>query len=223
MIEKKKPKTDCYFCCYENIKDEGRVIFPEKENKDEEWYAFIPLEPEIFGHIIVTYASEDDKSPNIKKSEFPCQNIICKEDNHNVSNIKKDKRDEILKVLDKGVITIVDGLKKIKNVDKVYFAMLGETKRTHMHYHLFPRYGFVNEYELNNWANKDDYTLLSEGNIRWKKFYANPTSGFKSFDGFQYLGEIENSYQRAEKSIGKPPTEELLEEMAEKIKKRCKF
>lgn len=203
MIKESKSEPDCSFCCFDNIKKEGRII---KDKKD--WYAFIPLEPEIFGHVIVTYRTDTELN-------YPCiQNIICLED---------EKRDKILNVLNEGILTLVDGLKKIKNVDKVYFAMLGETENTHMHYHLFPRYGFVNDYELDKWANKKDYTRLSNGSIEWRKFFARPTCGFKSFTGFQYLGEIEASQERTLKCIGKKPSKKLIEEMVNNIKKICKF
>ena len=199
MIKENKPETECYFCCFDNINDEGRVI-----TSNSNWYAFVPKAPEIFGHTIVTYRTDEksNKHPHI-------QNIICKD----------DKRVEILKVLDEGIKTLVDGLKEIENVDKIYFAMLGETERTHMHYHLFPRFGFVNEYELINWVNKDKLYRLTKGNIRWQKFYANPTCGFKSFDGFQYLGEIEKSYSQARKCIGDDPPKGILKEMAKNIRK----
>ena len=127
MIKENESETKCYFCEIDKIRAEDRIIIEKNE-----WYAFVPQDPEIFGHVIVTYRTDtDSKYPHI-------QNISC--DN--------EKRIKILNILDVGVKTIVDGLKNIKNVEMVYFAMLGETIKTHMHYHLFPRYGFVNDSEL---------------------------------------------------------------------------
>ncbi|MCJ7572534.1 MAG: hypothetical protein MUO82_11790 [Candidatus Thermoplasmatota archaeon] len=202
MIIEKKPEKKCYFCCFDNINDEGRVI---TENKNMNWYAFIPDRPEIFGHTIVTYRAY------IKPNNFShIQNIKC--DNNN-------ERNNIMEILNDGVITLVDALKKIKNVDLVYFAMLGETKETHMHYHLFPRYNiYGDKVKLNKWANKSDNTSLSNGDIQWINFFAKPTCGFTSFKGFQYFGEIEESQNKAEKCIGKKPSKELLKEITKNIK-----
>jgi len=212
MTKEKKPEIVCHFCNIKKIEEEKRIIKKvemEINNNKETWFAFIPQDPEIFGHCIVTY-KKSEKLPHI-------QNIGC-------NNIK---RMEILKILNEGIVTIVDGLKKIKNVEMVYFAMLGETIPTHMHYHLFPRYNILDdEDKLNKWA--DNNTLLSKDDgsnedFQWIKFFAKPTKGFKSFTGFQYLGEIEASQQYVKNSIGRKPSKNLVEDMAKKIIDICKF
>lgn len=75
MVKEKKLETECYFCCFDNIKKEGRVI---TNNKD--WYAFVPQDPEIFGHVIVTYRTDTE-------SKYSCiQNIIWTNLPHPVYN-----------------------------------------------------------------------------------------------------------------------------------------
>jgi len=201
-------KDNCYFCDIEEIRKEKRIIKEVKtkiNGNNETWFAFIPQDPEIFGHCILTY----------KKSEHlsHIQHVGC-------NNIN---RMDILEILNKGIVTIVDGLKKIKNVEMVYFAMLGETIPTHMHYHLFPRYNiYGDENKLNKWANESNNTLLSgsknESDIQWINFFAKPTCGFSSFKGFQYLGEIEASQERTLKCIGNKPSKKLIKNIAENIK-----
>ena len=72
--------------------------------------------------------------------------------------------------------------------------MLGETETVHILYHVFPRYGFVSEFEIDKWAEKN---RLKKGSSDWQRFYSRPTAGFQSFSGFNYLGEIEKSYNEA--------------------------
>ena len=179
--------SECVFCKPEEILKK-RIIHTDSDG----WYAFVPDEPEIFGHIIVTV-----KQPHIRE--------IISED---------DKTLETLQCMTKGVKYIADILRKIKNVQRVYFAMLGETEDVHMHYHVFPRYGFVRDYEIDDWAKEYH---LSKGFIAWQRFYSQPTVGFTSLDGFQYLGEIEKAYTIKKREIGSKPSNSLVEEMVEKI------
>lgn len=45
----------CAFCKKEDIEKEGSII-DQKEGRL--WYALVPIEPEIFGHLIVTYSDK---------------------------------------------------------------------------------------------------------------------------------------------------------------------
>jgi len=165
--------------------------------KKDGWYAFVPDEPEIFGHIIVTV-------------ETPCiREVAC-----------SDKRiPDVLKIMSSGIKFIADLLTEVKDVQRVYIAMLGETDSVHMHCHIIPRYGFVNDSEIAEWAKEN---RLTKGLLDWQRFYSNPTANFKISDGFRYLGEVENSYNIAKKRIGTKPSIELVKQMAGKIKDMLK-
>jgi len=158
------------------------------------WYAFVPDNPEIFGHIIVTV-------------EQPCIREIISESEEVIN--------EALKRMSEGIKVMSDLIKKIDNVQRIYVAMLGETDSVHMHYHIIPRYGFIDEIEINKWAEKNRF---DRGIIEWQRFYSHPTLGFQSLDGFQYLGEIERSYNQAKRVIGEKPSSELIKEIVNRIK-----
>jgi diadenosine tetraphosphate (Ap4A) HIT family hydrolase len=97
--------------------------------------------------------------------------------------------------------------------------MLGENPSVHIHFHLFPRYGFCNSYERGKWA--EEYELL-EGEFEWRCFYANPTMNFEYSTGFSYMGEIERRYNDMRDKIGKDPSRELIREMTTKLKEKIK-
>jgi len=185
MVKSKKSKTGCHFCDYKQFKK--RVI-----DEDKDWHAFIPKDPEIYGHCIVT----------TKK--------------HYEDILSSDGK-EALDIMSEGLKIVADKIKKIdeKRIHKVYFAMVGETKKTHMHYHLFPRYRFEHDSEIYEWAEEHKF---DKGSYGWQKFYEVPTLGFKSFTGFQYLGEIEKSYDETKRRIGKKPSSDLVKVMVKKIR-----
>ena len=70
--------------------------------------------------------------------------------------------------------------------------------------------------EIYEWAEEHKF---DKGSYGWRRFYEVPTLGFKSFDGFQYLGEIEKSYDETKRRIGEKPSSNLIRAMAEKIGK----
>lgn len=181
-------------CDFDKVEEKiGKRLVYRVTDQGNAWYAFVPQEPEIFGHVIVTV-------------EKPCIREI----------ISNDK--EITKVLQRmsiGIKSMADVLSRIENVQRIYIAMLGESEKVHMHYHLFPRYDFVSEFEIDKWAKRN---RLKKGPIEWQRFYSRPTAGFQSFSGFQYLGEIEKSFNEAARRISEKPSDELLEEMAATIK-----
>jgi len=280
----------CSYCDQEEIDDiQERIIC---EEKDKKWSAFVPLEPEIFGHIIVNYlnyvghknwylfcwdnVSENDsedseklrgflrddlgiewaknakigkssdgmtitistykKSADImvdekkekatlKISDGITHDLKVKKEKGKLTIYKKCIRDissaddidqKILNSLMEGVRIISNKLKNIDNVDRVYVVMTGEDPSAHVHFHLFPRYGFLNNNEIAKWAEKNG---LSKGEIDWRRFYANPTKNFKYHHDFSYLGEIQQKYDdwKMNKMNGKPPSKELLIEMKEKL------
>ena len=182
-------------CPFDNAKENigDRVIHRAGRNNND-WYAFVPDKPEIFGHVIVTV-------------ENPCIREIITDNSEIVP---------VLQQMSEGIEFMAKVLSRIKNVQRVYIAMLGESEDVHMHYHLFPRYGFVgDECAINSWAKEN---RLKKGSNEWQEFYSRPTTGFQSRDGFQYLGEIEKTFNEAARRIGKNPSDELLKEIAEKIK-----
>lgn len=180
----------CDFCDINNFKD--RIIHKCEKNGDIQWYVFVPQEPQIFGHIILTL------------------------NNPHVEDITSGEKQiqEVLSKLSGGISYIADLLGKIDNVKKVYLAMLGETPNIHMHYHMFPRYEFANEEEREYWSKRN---TLQVGEIEWRKFYSKPTKGFNSLKGFQYLGDIEKFYNRSKESIGVKPSSQFLTKMTSRI------
>jgi len=196
MIKGSNSKEECYFCCANDI-DEERII---GKGESKEWYAFIPQDPEIYGHCIVTTKNPEDH----------CEDIL------------DIKGQIVLNNLVEGVKIVAKMIKGIdpKRIEKVYLAMLGETPKTHMHYHLFPRYRFEHDSEIYKWAEEHKFT---NGCYGWRKFYETPTLGFKSFTGFQYLGEIEKLYDETKRRIGDKPSLNLLTEMRDNIKEKGNF
>lgn len=181
-------------CPFDEVEKEiGNRLVHRVTDQNNGWYAFVPLEPEIFGHVIVTV-------------EKPCIREIITDTNEIVP---------VLQRMSKGVEFMAKVLSCIENVQRVYIAMLGESEDVHMHYHLFPRYNFVGEFEINTWAERN---RLKEGSIEWQRFYSRPTAGFQLSSGFQYLGEIEKSYNEATKRIGNKPSNEVLEEIKRRLK-----
>ncbi len=181
-------------CPFDKVDEKFKKRVIDQNNA---WYAFVPLDPEIFGHVIVTV-------------EKPCIREIVSDDKEIA---------EVLQRMSKGIKLMADALYRIENVQRIYIAMLGETETVHIHYHLFPRYDFVSEFEIDKWAERN---RLKKGSIEWQRFYSRPTAGFQSVSGFQYLGEIEKSYNEAAKRIGEKPSNEVLEEMAGRLKKLIK-
>jgi len=169
-------KSDCFFC---NDIGEERIIM-----EGNDWIAFIPLDPEIFGHCIVTTK-------------------------HHYEDITEIDGKEALDKMSMGVKVMADKIKSLDDnrIKKVYFAVLGETERTHMHYHLFPRY-----------EGKEELIQLTSEDIKWRNFYNNSTKDFEFSTGFQYLGEIEKNYENMKESIGRGPSLELLKEMVNIIR-----
>lgn len=200
MSEEEKCSVFCDKKKIENIKN--RII--HKGGTDKKWSAFIPDEPEIFGHIIVTYLNPD-------KHENCIRDITSAEEGDQ----------KILNSLIEGVRIISNKMTNIDNVDRVYVVLAGEDRRSHIHFHLFPRYGFLNNNEIVKWAEKCG---ISEGEIDWRRFYANPTKDFKFRHDFSYLGEIQQKYDdwKTNKMNGKPPSNELLIEMKDILKGRLK-
>lgn len=179
----------CVFDGANNIGD--RLV-----RKEKEWYSFVPRDLEIYGHAIVTV-------------EKPCIREIGTND---------DKIVDALKQMSDGIKHMVNILKEIDNVQRVYVAMLGESNDVHMHYHLIPRYRFKSDVEIDEWTKKNRLRTGNDDCDRaWREFYARPTADFHSFEGFQYFGEIEKSYDKVKRRIGRGPSDALLEEMAKKL------
>ena len=174
----------------ENIGD--RIIGDRDVIKERGWYAFVPKDASIFGHVLVTV-------------ENPCIREITTNNSQTVCT---------LEIMATGIKVISDIIKKIDNVQRVYVALLGESP-LHMHYHLLPRYSFIREDEFLYWSNK---YRLKKGSVNWQKFYSRPTDGFLHKDGFQYLGEIERTYNEVKKIYGMP-SDELMGEMAGMLSK----
>lgn len=159
------------------------------------WYAFIPDEPEIFGHIIVTVPS-----PHVQ----------------NIENVAPTNY-AMIHDMAEGVTLASSHLKKIgEEVKRVYVLMLGESPIVHMHFHLIPRYEFKSNEELSTWSKRIN---LSRGDTRWNEFYNEPTLNFSISKGFRYTGEVERTYNESKAMIGRKPDYELIIEMANQIKK----
>lgn len=173
------------------MKDEE--VNPRTIEQSTKWRAFIPKDPEIFGHTILT---PKDHIPSILEVH------------------SKDK--EVFQELSDALLVCSQKLANVDNVEKIYVVMAGEDPTVHIHYHLFPRFDFLNEDELNLWARNN---RISTGELSWRKFYARPTAGYKYFEGFQYVGEIERAYHeyRETRAGNKGPSPTLQKAMAEMI------
>jgi diadenosine tetraphosphate (Ap4A) HIT family hydrolase len=187
----------CPFCNMKGKMD--NVII----KKGELWYAFVPKTPEIFGHIITTYSD---------KGVHCIRNIW--EDYGEFAAIREKNYKNILNSMMEGVRIMSNKMLNIDNVKRYYIAMLGEDSSVHIHFHLFPRYEFLNNDEIAKWAKNNG--LGEEG---WKLFYSYPTKNFKFFRGFNYLGEIERKYNdwKWYQMENKDPKPELLKEMKDKL------
>ena len=182
-------KPPCSFCNKSNM--DGRIVLECKGNR--RWYAFVPRDPEIFGHVLVTV------------------------DKPHVQNIEDTNPHEMefMNDISKGIVNVSIGLKRIENVEKVYVLMLGESSDVHMHYHLIPRYKFGSMKDRIAWAT--EYELI-EGKDEWRSFYSRPTMGFTSNEGFRYLGEVERLYNEFVIKSFSVPDERLLGEMTKLLK-----
>jgi diadenosine tetraphosphate (Ap4A) HIT family hydrolase len=177
----------CDFCKKKNMA--GRIVLGRKSTN---WYALVPNDPEVFGHLIVTIPGP------------PCiRNIVAMEGKYSAE----------WKNLNEGVRACARKLAEISNVDRVYTTFLGESAKVHVHCHLVPRYGFLNQGDLDRWSARYG---VSKGGIEWRRFYSNPTSGFCHLQGFRYLGEAERTYNETKELYGAPPSE-TLHEIAKKI------
>lgn len=200
---------NCSFCDQKEIEDiQERII--REDARDKKWSAFVPPDPEIFGHIIVTYLNCDRHKKCIR----------------DISSVEEENQ-YILDSIITGVRIISNKRKNhIDNVDRVYVVMAGEDSSAHLHFHLFPKYGFLNDNDLNNkiakWVEKYG---LSKGEIDWRRFYANPTKNFKFRHDFSYLGEIHQKYDdwKRNKMNDKPPSKDLLIEMKDKLEEIVKL
>jgi hypothetical protein len=197
MVEEKESEKLCPFC------DRGKVKEQIIYDKDELWYALTPLDPHIFGHVLVTYSNGGKN----------CIHDMWKKVDGGWEANRKIR--EIRESMLEGVRFMSDKMMHIDNVERIYFAMLGEDLSVHMHYHLFPRYGFLSSNELEKWSEK---YKLSGGEFEWRRFYATPTMNFEYSTGFCYLCEIARKYDDMKKRIGNNPPKELLNEMTEKLK-----
>ena len=88
--------------------------------------------------------------------------------------------------------------------------MLGETDPIHMHYHLFPRYGFVNESEINDWSKKYQLNkkyLFFTGSIFNRRHVLELIKAFSNFaEEYQFLisgRDITKPAQNIDKKIEK--------------------
>ena len=182
-------KGDCAFCHRAEIKEDYRMICEPKEEPTS--YAFVPLDPEIFGHVIVTV-------------ESPCIREICEEDGAVV---------DVLRANSSTLWKVAMAIRRIPNVERVYVATLGEDN-LHIHHHLLPRYFFCTNDEIERWENGNRFQSLDNC---WDRFYSKPTEGFHDYRGFRYLGEIERTYELAKKRIMRGPNRTLVSDMARRL------
>lgn len=177
-------ESKCVFCQRKKIED--RII---KHYEEEEFDVFIPKDPQIFGHLLLTRIGP----PCLGKLENP----------------EKELHEKI-NILSEGTMTVAkDFIKRDTKIDKVYIVVMGESESFHFHYHLIPRYGFLNDNEIDKWTEKYG---IEKGSIEWRQFYARPTLGFRHFHGYRYLGEMERTFNEAKDRFkGNPPDEILLE------------
>lgn len=200
----------CSYCDQKKIEDiQERII--REDARDKKWSAFVPREPEIFGHIIVTYLNYGGDKKCIR----------------DISSVEEENH-YILDSIITGVRIISNKLKNNDNLfaDRVYVVMAGEDSSAHLHFHLFPKYGFLNDNDFNNkiakWAEKYG---LSKGEIGWRRFYANPTKNFKFRYDFSYLGEIQQKYDNWKwyQMNDDSSSKDLLIEMKDKLEEIVKL
>lgn len=171
-------------------------------DKGEEWYAFVPEEPLVFGHILLTVG----KRPTDREG-------VCEEKYRNLWSTPKDiLQNEIV-----GVRECMNGLVNIPFVKRVYVVVAGEERSVHHHFHLIPRYEFRSGEERDMWGK--EHTLDAD-DPKWIEFYKSPTMDCKHSEGFQYIGELERVYNECKDNeyYPKTPSKDLLKEMARKIK-----
>ncbi len=183
---------------------EERLVSPV-DRKEEEWYAFVPGDPLIFGHILLTV---DRKGNN---------NVPCEREGPDCIHDMWEVPECILEREIVGVRKCMNGLLEIDNVKRIYLVVAGETDEVHHHFHLLPRYGFKSFEEREKWYEE---LKLKAGDPKWRNFYRWPTLGMAHKEGFQYLGELERAYGTCKDNDYYPdqPSDVLLEEMARKIK-----
>nr|MDO8080343.1 HIT domain-containing protein [Candidatus Freyarchaeota archaeon] len=176
----------CDFCSRDKMK---KYVVDE----DKDWYAFVPQEPEIFGHIILT----TDKGS-------------CTHDMQDVD--EKILQAEIL-----GIRQMMRKLHKIDNVGRVYVVVAGESLGVHHHFHLLPRYEFKSSEDRKKWAQSNE---IKAEDPKWVEFYRWSTSDFSHKEGFQYLGEIERKYNEYKNNEYYPniPSDDLRLAMVDKLK-----
>lgn len=169
-----------------------KFVVDEDKSQKKYWYAFVPRDPEIFGHVILT----TDKGGCIHDLHEVNENIL---------------QGEIV-----GIRQIMAKLRRIDNVGRVYVVVAGETPEVHHHFHLFPRYKFESFEQRERFAQK--YELEAE-DPKWVEFYNWPALEFEHKDGFQYLGEIERKYNECKNNEYYPnrPSENLRLEMVEEL------
>ena len=179
----------CSFCHKKRMK---KFIVDKDASSEEYWYAFVPRDPEIFGHVILT----TDKGG-------------CIQDLYKVD-------ESILTAEIVGVRQTMEKLWKMRNVGRVYVVVAGESEEVHHHFHLLPRYEFKNTEEREKWA--EEYCLDAE-DPKWVEFFKWPTLNFEHKEGFQYLGEIERKYNQCKNNEYYPnrPSEGLRLDMVGKV------
>ena len=193
----------CDFCDRQKEGLKDRIV--AGENKEKIWYTLVPNDPHIFGHILLTI----DRNTNDEK--------------YHVRDFWKIGDKEVLKEEIYGVVESMVALKRIPCVERIYLVVAGESETLHHHYHLIPRYKVKC-----NWASKDygDWTKqcrLENIGLGWGRFYDMPKS-FCHSSGFQYLGELERTYNHFKECVTEKsgPGLSLLREMAEKIRRTTK-
>lgn len=172
----------------------------------EEWYAFVPEEPLIFGHILLTASKQPTDGEE-----------TCREKYRNLWSVPE----EILQKEIVGVRECMNGLLNIPFVERVYLVVAGEERSVHHHFHLVPRYEFRSDEERETWD--EDHTLDAD-DTKWIEFYKSPTIDFKHTEGFQYIGELERVYNECKDNEYYPrtPSRDLLKGMARKIEEIMK-
>ena len=198
----------CKFCDKEIVADR---IIDGLDKKD--WYAFVPKDPEIFGHIILTTINFQPNCSRGEDSNIP----KCPQE---ISEIYGNN-EEIFMKMTKGLIECSNKLKKIKPIEKVYILVAGETDGYHIHYHLIPRYEFRSYDERKQLAKKINLTI---DDPKWVEFYNWPTKDFKYRQDFRYLGEVEQKYNDCKNNEYYPiePSKEIIEKIVTRINELTK-
>ena len=186
-------ESGCDFDCRGKM---GRRIVAEGQM----WYAFVPMDPRIFGHIILTVDRNEE----------------------GVKYHKQDIWDVKSEVLGEEIVAARDcmrGLGKIPWVERIYLVVAGESKCVHHHYHLMPRYKRHrdwNDEDIRQWKEK---CRLERGDPMWRCFYNNMPRKMHNWHGFQYLGELEHRYNdfRTRSAFGEGPGLDILEDMADRV------